>query len=88
MPFCLQYFPRFLFTNNARLASIVGEKSIMAMISTLSDALEEEYGALVSRLYRVFKPPKGVSCHCSVYCRKVLRMENPKLLAKASLLKV
>ena len=72
MPFCLQNFPRFLFTNNARLASIVGEKSIMAMISTLSDALEEEYGALVSRLYRVFKPPKGAFIFENVCpCKKV-----------------
>ncbi len=31
----------------------------MEMISTLSDALEQEYGVLVTRLYRVFKPAKG-----------------------------
>ena len=29
------------------------------MIGTLCDALEDEYGVLVTRLYRVFKPSRG-----------------------------
>ena len=29
------------------------------MVGTLCDALEDEYGALVTRLYRVFKPGRG-----------------------------
>ena len=53
------YCFRFLFTNNARLATVVGEKSITTMISTLSEALEEEFGLFVTRLYRVFRPQKG-----------------------------
>lgn len=51
---------RFLFTDNARLASVVGEKSITGMIGTLFDALEDEYGIVVTRLFRVFKPGKGL----------------------------
>lgn len=49
----------FVFTENARLVSVVGEKSIAGMIATLCDALEEEYGVMVARLYRVFRPGKG-----------------------------
>ena len=56
---CCDY--RFLFTKtrHARLAAVTGKKSITTMICTLSEALEEEYGALVTRLYRVYKPLKG-----------------------------
>ena len=49
---------RFLFTKNARLTVVAGEKTITTMIRTLCDSLEEEYGTLVTRLFRVFKPPK------------------------------
>ena len=58
---CNCFHCRFLFTDNARLASVVGEKSIAAMIMTLSEALEAEYGMLATRLYRVFRPPPGNS---------------------------
>lgn len=47
---------KFLFTNNARMAGVVGEKSISSMITTLCKSLEQEYGLLCTRLYRVFKP--------------------------------
>ena len=50
---------RFLFTDNARMASVVGEKFITAMIGTLCDALEKEYGMMFTRLYKVFMPNKG-----------------------------
>lgn len=50
---------RFLFTDNARLAGVVGEKSIAAMVGSLIDALEVEYGTFVTRLYRACRPTKG-----------------------------
>src|SRR6218665_313144 len=50
---------RFLFTDNAHLNSLTGEKSITGIVATLCDALENEYGILVPRLYRIFKPRKG-----------------------------
>lgn len=51
---------RFLFTNNAKMTSLVGDKFVSGMIGTLCDALEAEYGILVTRLYRIFKPLKGM----------------------------
>jgi len=54
---------RFLFTNNARMTSLVGDKFVAGMIGTLCDALEAEYGILVPRLYRIFKPLRGnINC--------------------------
>ena len=38
---------------------MVGEKSITGMICTLCDTLENDFGILTTRLYRVFKPRKG-----------------------------
>jgi hypothetical protein len=51
---------RFLFTNNARMTSLVGDKFVAGMIGTLCDALEAEYGIFVPRLYRIFKPLRGI----------------------------
>jgi hypothetical protein len=53
------FFYRFLFTNNARMTSLVGDKFVAGLIGTLCDALESEYGMFVPRLYRIFKPLKG-----------------------------
>ncbi|XP_046352600.2 kinase D-interacting substrate of 220 kDa B-like isoform X1 [Haliotis rufescens] len=47
---------RFLFSECTRLTSVGGEKSLAAMIATLCEAVENEYGILVARLFRVFKP--------------------------------
>ena len=51
---------RFLFTDNARMTTLVGEKFVVGMIGTLCDALESEYGVLIPRLYRIFKPLRGL----------------------------
>jgi len=53
-------FDRFLFTDNARMTTLVGEKFVVGMIGTLCDALELEYGILIPRLYRIFRPLKGI----------------------------
>ena len=55
----LRSFCSFLFTKNARLPVLAGEKSITTMVTTLYESLEAEYGVGVTRLYRVFKPQKG-----------------------------
>ncbi|OWF35590.1 kinase D-interacting substrate of 220 kDa-like [Mizuhopecten yessoensis] len=50
---------KFLFSESTRLVSVGGEKSLAAMVGTLGDVLEQEYGVLVARLFRVFKPSTG-----------------------------
>jgi len=45
------------------MTSVVGEKSVTGMIGTLCDALENEFGILVPRLYRILKPLKGFVCY-------------------------
>jgi hypothetical protein len=47
---------RFLFSESTRLTSVGGEKALAAMIASLSESVEREYGMLVTRLFRVFKP--------------------------------
>ena len=54
-----KFYDRFLFTDNARMTTLVGEKFVVGMMGTLCDALESEYGILIPRLYRIFKPLKG-----------------------------
>ncbi|KAK6976674.1 kinase D-interacting substrate of 220 kDa, partial [Biomphalaria glabrata] len=51
-----QFCVRFLFSECTRLTSVGGEKSLAAMIGTLCDAVEKEYGIFIARLFRVFKP--------------------------------
>ncbi|XP_076071135.1 kinase D-interacting substrate of 220 kDa-like [Mytilus galloprovincialis] len=46
---------KFLFSESTRLTSVGGEKALASMIGTLGDSLEQEYGTLVARLFRVFK---------------------------------
>ncbi|XP_033742353.1 LOW QUALITY PROTEIN: kinase D-interacting substrate of 220 kDa B-like [Pecten maximus] len=50
---------KFLFSESTRLVSVGGEKSLAAMVGTLGDVLEQEYGVFVARLFRVFKPSTG-----------------------------
>lgn len=41
------------------MTTLVSEKSIVGMVGMLYDALESQYGIMVPRLYRIFKPRKG-----------------------------
>ncbi|XP_076446294.1 kinase D-interacting substrate of 220 kDa B-like [Babylonia areolata] len=54
-----QYSVRFLFSDCTRLTSVGGEKALAAMIATLCQAVEREYGFVVTRLFRVFKPAEN-----------------------------
>ncbi|XP_013405625.1 kinase D-interacting substrate of 220 kDa B isoform X2 [Lingula anatina] len=47
---------RFMFSDYMKLTSVGAEKSIAMMVASLCEAMEEEYGMLITRLYRVFKP--------------------------------
>ncbi|XP_015838726.1 kinase D-interacting substrate of 220 kDa B isoform X2 [Tribolium castaneum] len=48
---------RFYFTDQTRVSSTAGgENSVVQMIGSLYDAIENDYGALATRLYRAFKP--------------------------------
>nr|KAG5701758.1 hypothetical protein BaRGS_000748 [Batillaria attramentaria] len=53
------YSVRFLFSDCTRLTSVGGEKALAAMIATLCHSVENEYGFIVTRLFRVFKPAEG-----------------------------
>lgn len=54
---CISFIYRFYFTDQTRVSSTTGgENSIVQMIGSLYDAIENEYGALSTRLYRTFKP--------------------------------
>lgn len=48
-------YNRFLFSDCTRLTSVGGEKSLAAMIGTLSESAERAYGVIVTRLFRVVK---------------------------------
>ncbi|XP_045472917.1 kinase D-interacting substrate of 220 kDa B isoform X2 [Harmonia axyridis] len=51
---------RFYFTDLTRISSTTGgENSVVQMIGSLYDAIENEYGPLATRLYRAFKPKPG-----------------------------
>ena len=52
------------------MTTLVGEKFVSGMIGTLCDALESEYGILIPRLYRIFRPRKGLypCCVSSIMC--------------------
>ncbi|CAG9821942.1 unnamed protein product [Phaedon cochleariae] len=48
---------RFFFTDQTRVSSTTGgENSVVQMIGSLYDAIENQYGSLATRLYRAFKP--------------------------------
>ncbi|XP_063923502.1 kinase D-interacting substrate of 220 kDa B isoform X3 [Zophobas morio] len=48
---------RFYFTDQTRVSSTAGgENSVVQMIGSLYDAIESDYGALATRLFRAFKP--------------------------------
>lgn len=49
----------FVFAESAKLTSLGGDHSLASMIGSLCDNLEKKYGALVTRLYRVFGSTKG-----------------------------
>lgn len=55
-------FFRYFFTDQARVSSTAGgENSVVQMIGSLYDAIENQYGAVATRLYRAFKPKPGKS---------------------------
>lgn len=50
-------FFRFYFTDQTRVSSTTGgENSVVQMLGSLYDAIENNYGAFPTRLYRAFKP--------------------------------
>lgn len=54
------FFFRFYFTDQTRVSSTTGgENSVVQMIGSLYDAIELDYGAVATRLYRAFKPKPG-----------------------------
>ncbi|KAJ8917768.1 hypothetical protein NQ315_010674 [Exocentrus adspersus] len=62
---------RFFFTDQTRVTSTAaGENSVVQMIGSLYDAIEGQYGALATRLYRTFKP-KPVKSSSSWTWRKM-----------------
>lgn len=51
---------RYFFTDQARVSSTAGgENSVVQMLGSLYDAIENHYGSLATRLYRTFKPKPG-----------------------------
>lgn len=53
---------RFYFTDQTRVSSTAGgENSVVQMIGSLYDAIENNYGALPTRLYRAFRPKPAKS---------------------------
>lgn len=55
----LFYF-RYFFTDQARVSSTSGgENSVVQMLGSLYDAIENHYGSLATRLFRTFKPKPG-----------------------------
>lgn len=53
-------FFRYFFTDQARVSSTAGgENSVVQMLGSLYDAIENHYGSLATRLYRSFKPKPG-----------------------------
>ncbi|XP_044755573.1 kinase D-interacting substrate of 220 kDa B isoform X5 [Coccinella septempunctata] len=51
---------RFYFTDLTRVSSTTGgENSVVQMIGSLYDAIENDYGPIATRLYRAFKPKPG-----------------------------
>ncbi|XP_018570623.1 kinase D-interacting substrate of 220 kDa B isoform X3 [Anoplophora glabripennis] len=62
---------RFFFTDQTRVTSTAGgENSVVQMLGSLYDAIEIQYGALATRLYRSFKP-KPVKSSSSWTWRKM-----------------
>nr|XP_023022551.1 kinase D-interacting substrate of 220 kDa-like [Leptinotarsa decemlineata] len=62
---------RFFFTDQTRVSSTAGgENSVVQMIGSLYDAIENRYGSLATRLYRAFKP-KPVKTSSTWTWRKV-----------------
>ncbi|XP_066998257.1 kinase D-interacting substrate of 220 kDa B [Anabrus simplex] len=48
---------RFYFTDQTRVSSTsAGENSVVQMLGSLYDSIENDYGALATRLYRAFRP--------------------------------
>lgn len=64
----LARFFRFYFTDQTRVSSTTGgENSVVQMIGSLYDAIESDYGAVATRLYRAFKPKPGKQYHKHIF---------------------
>ena len=51
---------RFYFTDQTRVSSTTGgENSVVQMLGSLYDSIENDYGAFPTRLYRAFRPKSG-----------------------------
>ncbi|XP_022244696.1 kinase D-interacting substrate of 220 kDa-like [Limulus polyphemus] len=47
---------RFLFTDQTKVSASAGDTSVANIVSSLFSAIEDEFGFLTTRLYRVFRP--------------------------------
>lgn len=60
LKFIFGYFS-FYFTDQTRVSSTTGgENSVVQMIGSLYDSIENHYGTLATRLYRAFRPKPGI----------------------------
>jgi len=51
---------RFYFTDQTRVSSTTGgENSVVQMLGSLYESIENDYGAFPTRLYRAFRPKSG-----------------------------
>ncbi|KAJ9575076.1 hypothetical protein L9F63_007737, partial [Diploptera punctata] len=56
-PIRFKYFYYFNFTDQTRVSSTTGgENSVVQMLGSLYDSIENDYGAFPTRLYRAFRP--------------------------------
>jgi hypothetical protein len=56
----LLHIVRFYFTDQTRVSSTTGgENSVVQMLGSLYDSIENDHGAFPTRLYRAFRPKSG-----------------------------
>ncbi|KAG8319111.1 hypothetical protein J6590_098338 [Homalodisca vitripennis] len=71
-----QLYSRFYFTDQTRVSSsAAGENSVVQMIGSLYDSIENDYGALSTRLYRALRP-KALKSTSSWRWRKLCCLPN------------
>lgn len=58
-----------------------GENSVVQMLGSLYDAIENDYGAIATRLYRAFKPKPG-KFDVNVYFYNYINLMSCFALAK------
>lgn len=53
---------KFYFTDQTRVGTTsVGENAVVQMVGSLYDSIEKDYGSMVTRLYRAFRPKMATS---------------------------